>query len=395
MASTGVMSVLGFVFWIIIARFYDAHEVGLATAMISVMGLITNLSTLGLNVALIRFLPNSKRKNDMINTAFTLTIIVTILMSTFYLLISFLISPDLLFIQENLYLSLLFIFFMVISVIYSLLESIFISYRESKYNFISKILFSLSKLFLPFIFILLGIYTSLAIFSSWMISMFLGIIFLLYILIKNFEYKPKFNFYKSIFTNIGKYSIGSYIAGFLGGLPATILPLMITYYISPSHTAFYFIAMQIAILLYTIPTATTNSLFAEGSYDEKKLSTLVKKTAKIIYIILLPSMLLIVLFGKYILILFGLNYSLNATYLLTLFAFSSIFFVINRIGENYLKIKKKINLLILTGFLRAFFILISVYYLIHLGLVGVGYGWLIGVALTSLTYIVIYFSINK
>jgi len=38
MISTGIMAVLGFVFWLVIARLFNTHDVGLATTIISVMG---------------------------------------------------------------------------------------------------------------------------------------------------------------------------------------------------------------------------------------------------------------------------------------------------------------------------------------------------------------------
>ncbi|HDZ61493.1 MAG TPA: hypothetical protein ENH46_07310, partial [Candidatus Pacearchaeota archaeon] len=41
----------------IIARMFAIYEVGLATTIISVMGLITGFSVLGLNIGLIRYLP--------------------------------------------------------------------------------------------------------------------------------------------------------------------------------------------------------------------------------------------------------------------------------------------------------------------------------------------------
>ena len=57
MISTLIMSVLGFVFWMVASRLYSADSIGLATAIISVMGLIVGLSVLGLNAGIIRYLP--------------------------------------------------------------------------------------------------------------------------------------------------------------------------------------------------------------------------------------------------------------------------------------------------------------------------------------------------
>lgn len=52
----------GFFFWLIVARFYPAEEVGLASAIISAMGLIGMLSLLGFDISLVRFLPEREIK---------------------------------------------------------------------------------------------------------------------------------------------------------------------------------------------------------------------------------------------------------------------------------------------------------------------------------------------
>ena len=62
--STGVMAGLGFFFWIIVARLYPTEQIGLATTMISIMGLITSFSLLGINIGIIRYLPKAKKKNE-------------------------------------------------------------------------------------------------------------------------------------------------------------------------------------------------------------------------------------------------------------------------------------------------------------------------------------------
>jgi len=47
----------GFFFWLIAARFYSTADIGLASAIISAMGLIAMLSLLSFDISLVRFLP--------------------------------------------------------------------------------------------------------------------------------------------------------------------------------------------------------------------------------------------------------------------------------------------------------------------------------------------------
>jgi hypothetical protein len=65
--------------------------------------------------------------------------------------------------------------------------------------------------------------------------------------------------------------------GHLLGLPAMVLPILITNLIGVKFSAYFYMAMMIANLLYIIPTATSQSLFAEGSHIETELKMHLKK----------------------------------------------------------------------------------------------------------------------
>ena len=60
LANFSMNAVVGFVFWLIAARFFDAKDVGLATSTVSAISLLALLSRVGLDMRLIRFLPGNK-----------------------------------------------------------------------------------------------------------------------------------------------------------------------------------------------------------------------------------------------------------------------------------------------------------------------------------------------
>jgi O-antigen/teichoic acid export membrane protein len=59
MAGTAVTSLSGFAFWALAAHTYSAEMVGLSSAAISAMGLISGVCTLGLDAVLVRYLPTA------------------------------------------------------------------------------------------------------------------------------------------------------------------------------------------------------------------------------------------------------------------------------------------------------------------------------------------------
>ena len=103
MSGTFILGGLGFVFWIIVARLYKTEQVGIATTLISIMALLSSLTILGLGSSLMRHLPKSTHKNELINSSFVIVMLVTLLASVIFLLGLQIFSPQLLFLRSNLF----------------------------------------------------------------------------------------------------------------------------------------------------------------------------------------------------------------------------------------------------------------------------------------------------
>ena len=383
MLNTGVMAFLGFFFWVINTRLYSTEQVGIATTLISVMTLISSFCILGLDSGLIRYMPTSERKNEMINTSFILVTLMSILISLIYLIFLKTFSPKLLFVRENIVFSLLFILFIVFSSLNIISENVFIAYRSSKYVLIKNIIFSITKLILPFTLIALGSY---GIFMSVGIALAIAFGLSLFFLILKYNYlfKPKIN--NDILKRMTKFSLGNYIAGFLAVSPAMILPILMTNTIGAKYTAYFYMDMMVASLLYIIPIATSQALFAEGSYNESDLKIHLKKAVKIISIIIIPVIIITIFFGKYILLAFGKDYSDEGLIFLRLLALSGIFVSFNTIFGTILRIKHRIMMLIYINLICAISILGLSYLFLTKGLLGIGFAWIIGQGLASLIY---------
>jgi O-antigen/teichoic acid export membrane protein len=394
MLSTGVMAVFGFFFWILVARLYTTEQIGLATTMISVITFITTFSLLGLDIGLIRYLPKSKEKNEQINTSFLTTALATLVIVAVFLVELKTFSPKLFFIKENPYYIFLFIFFTVFSTSNSLIDNIFIAFRNAKFILIKNTIFSVLKFALPFILVSFGAY---GIFGSYMGALVVGFAVSFIILIAKFKYEPRLMINQSTVKEVGRYSLGNYIAGFIGGLPTLALPLMITNMLKPEITAYYYMAMMIVGLLFIIPGATTQSLFAEGSHNEEEMKQHVIKAIKIIAIILVPAILVTVLFGNYILLVFGKNYSAEGFRFLQIIALSGIFVSINTVFGTILKIERRIKMMIFINCLSALLILGLSYSFISSGLLGIGIAWIIGQLIISIIYVALikFFHINN
>ena len=141
--STAIMAFFGFFFWIINARLFKPEQVGIATSLISVVTLISSFSLLGLNNGIVRYLPTSERKNQKINTAFTLVALASALIAFFYLIFINKFSPKLLFVRQNIFFAMFFIVVIVFSALNTISETVFIAYRSTSYILIKNTIISI------------------------------------------------------------------------------------------------------------------------------------------------------------------------------------------------------------------------------------------------------------
>lgn len=194
-----------------------------------------------------------------------------------------------------------------------------------------------------------------------------------------------------VLSRMFKLSFGNYIASFTSSLPLTVLPILITNKLGNSQAAYYFMSMSIVSLLLTVQKSANSSLFAEGSTDDKELKKLIFKSIKFISLFSIPSILAIVLFGQYILLFFGKEYSTEGIALLRLLAVSVIFTTINGTLSAVLNIKGKVNIIIIMCLIGPALLLSLVYFSIPFGLTSLGIAWIIGEGIIAFLYVLVVF----
>ncbi|MEX1131570.1 MAG: oligosaccharide flippase family protein [Candidatus Woykebacteria bacterium] len=384
MASTFILAILGFVFWIFIAKLYDVETVGIATTLISIMTLISSFSLLGLNVGLIRYLPKSSVRNETITSSFILATLSTILITSAFFFGLNIFSPKLLFLQKNYFYFVSFSIFMIGATFNILIESIFMAYRAASNILLKNTVLSILKLCFPFFFISFGSY---GIFTATALATLLSVIISCGILVFRYNYKPALVFNTTAVKVMAFFSGGNYIAGFLSQAPTLILPLLIINYLHSATAAYYYVDAMILNLLVIIPLATTQSLLTEGSYNSALLREHTIKTVKIIFLLLIPAILIIFFFGNILLNFFGKTYEAEAFAFLKIISVSAIFMAISLIGNAILKIRHQIKTLIVMSLLSFIFGLGFPYLFIPHGLAGVGWGWLLGQCILAIAYL--------
>jgi len=377
MLNTAIMALCGFFFWMVVARYYTEAAVGYSSAIISAISLIAIISLVGLNTSLIRFLPQAAKPRELINSCYTLSALVSLVVAAIFIAGLSLWSPALVFIKQNAVFTAAFIIFALLWTLSSLVGSTFIARRRAGFVLSKNTIYSVLKIPLPILFVLF--FRTFGIVASWGIAIAIALAVSIFLFLPKVQdsYKPMPIVRLSLFKDMWRYSAGNYLANLLAASPAFILPLMVVNLLGAEQNAYFYIAWMIAGLLSAIPGAVASSLFAEGSHFEDKLKENVLKSLKFTFLLLVPAVIVLVLVGKWLLLAFGQSYSLNALHLLWILSLSSLPFAINHIYSGILRVKSRLKeLMAIWGFIALSVLIVSYLIMPAAGIIGIGYAWL-------------------
>ncbi len=258
-----------------------------------------------------------------------------------------------------------------------MMDFIFIAKRRAELALVKNTIFSLLKIPLPILFVLF--FGTFGIVSSWGIAIGVALAISLFLFLPRVQngYRPAPRVNLGIIKDIRWYSAGNYFAALFYAAPTFVLPLMIVNLLGAEQNAYFYVAWMIATLLFAIPMAASQSLFAEGSHFEDELGGNVRRSFGFIFLLLIPVMILLFLLGKWLLLLFGASYSANALILLRILVLSSIPFGVNSVYMSILRVRGRIKELVaLYGFTALVTLLGSYFIAPTTGIVGVGYVWI-------------------
>jgi O-antigen/teichoic acid export membrane protein len=378
MGASAFNALIGFIFWMVAARFYSDEAVGLASAIISAMVLAVLFSRLGLEIGLVRFLKNhSEDPKAIINTVFTVGLLSAVAAALIFMAGLDIWSPALLFIRENPLYLLAFVFFCSMSSLNGFSDNTFVASRRSGFVVASGLIFGISKVILAIV--LASFLTSFGIFTSWGLGLTASLIISIFVFLPMVRpgYRFAISIKKKILKDILGYSFANYFSVLLWSAPALIFPLMVINMLGAEANAYFYIGWALSNVIVIIPTSVTTSLFAEGSFNESQLKTHILRTLKMIFLLLIPAVLAVLLLADKLLLLFGTQYSDNSTELVRIMALAVLPLTVNIIYLNIKRIQKDLKMIVCMPALIAFIsILLALILLPRMGFNGAGIAWL-------------------
>ncbi len=380
--STGVMAIGGFFFWALIARLYAPDQVGLASATLSAMALLTTLASLGMGMGLTRHLPSTRDQQDLINVALTIAGAAGMLAAAVFLAGLSLWSPRLSFLTRSPLYVALFVLFTGANTIGGVTPFAFMAFRGGRYILAKAAAAQVVRLAFPALLVFLGAFGIVASVGLSAIAVVVVSFVLLRSVVKS--YRPALAFSRSAAAQIVPFGLANHAADLALAAPSLILPILVVNGLGATSAAHFYIGYFLAVLLLSVVQALAISLFAEGSNDEATLGHTAEHALVLAVAFSALGAGFLWVAGWKLLLLFGSGYSAESTKLLRLVALAAIPASLTYVYLAILRVQKNVKAMLTIAVVLSFATLgLSAILLPKLGVEGAGVGVLAGQGLGS------------
>jgi O-antigen/teichoic acid export membrane protein len=390
--GTGVATAgIGYLYWILAAHTYSTYDVGLGSALISVMSLAATLANLGIGSTLVQALPRreagyawSLTLNAGLATGFVAGLLTGVIMVVALPLSSHRFA----IVEHDAGYAFAFVAGVPLMTVSMLLDQAFVAERAANNMLVRNAAVAVLKiplLVLPVV--LLAWVGALGILLSWVVAMAVVLIGGLLLLIPRLgrayclTARGIVGQVRSMLSSF----VGHHFINLGGDLSQYLLPVLVTVRLSPTDNAYFYTTGKLVSFFFMVSSAVAVSLFAEGSHAAGDLPRKVRSSAAICGTLLGPAMLVCFLGGRYILLLFGPGYAQHGLTLLMIYVASAVPDAITNIYVSVLRVQRRLRFAALLNLSMAALILALGWLLLPvLGIAGAGWAWLIAQVAGSL-----------
>ncbi len=389
MVSGLIGAPLGFFFLVVASTFYKLSDVGYAATFVNTVTFLIAAGSLGLPIALIRFLPESDDPSALVNTSLTVVGVLGVVLVIAFMLGLRIWAPGLVvvfgrpeYIPIAALTALAFAFGPV-------LDQTAIAVRRAEIFTFRVFLLSLIKIPLPVVFVLsLPLLSgALGVYMSWSVSVAISVVIVAFVLLPRVipGYRPRPHFSRSRLRVMFAFGLGNWVASLIGGAGGLLLPLLVINTVAGNAAelaAVYYAVTVMAGILLLIPQATMTSLYAEASQRNADRTRDERRAIALSIVLLLPGILGVWLFASSLLGLFKLaQYAGLGTLPLQILSLTSIPAFLNSVFGTRVRVRKEVIPLIVSAAIGSGATLVLGYYLLLLyGLVGLAIAVVVGQA---------------
>lgn len=380
MATTVLTSGFGAVYWIIAAHAYTTSTVGLAAALVSAMTLASVLSTFGIQAALVHRLPVRAAGREWSATLSAGLLAAAALALAGGTLVAIALPRasarfDLLGEDE---VGPLFVAGVVLTTLATVLDFTFVAERAAVQGTKRNGIASLAKVALLALPVAVGFAGSRTLLGSWVAALAVGVIVgLLLVRRLDGQFRPTLTGIGGELRVIAPSLPAQHVINIAAGLPTFTLPLLVAAELSPAANAHFYATWMVGSAFFIISPAVSWSLFAEGRRGERMLAATLRRAGFYTAAMLLPLMALFLLFGHWLLELFGHDYAAAGGTLLVILVLSAIPDAVTNLFVATMRVRGTLAPAAAVNVgMAALTLLLAWQLLPPLGIAGAGWAWL-------------------
>lgn len=374
-ASTAIASVSGLGFWALVARLYGAEDVGLGAAMVSALMLLATLSTLGLGMGLIRFLPDSgSSATALINGCLAATALAGAAAAAVFLAGLPAWAPELSSgggLLEGPLPALAFVAFAAAMTVATAQPYAFLAVRKTRYMLAQVIVTQAARFALVAALVFLGAFGIGA--SAGMAGALATVVGFALLARGVPGYRPGVALDVGSVRRLLPFSMANHTADVLLLAPGLVLTIVVVNRLGSEQAAYFYMAWFLGYLLASTSAHLSLSLFAVGSYRPEALRELSRNAAAAGLAIAAAGGLALLLAGDRVLLLFGPEYASEGTALLRVMALAALPAAVLNVYLGSLRVmRRSAELVLIAGMVAATTVALSYALLPEVGLKGAG-----------------------
>lgn len=323
-ATTGIASALGFLYWALAARLFTQQAVGYGSAAVSAITLLGTIGMFGLGTVLIGELPRRRRRSGLVSAALLASGLGSLVLGLGFSVVAPFISRRFEHISGTPGLGVLFAVGVMVTGATLVFDQATIGLMRGGLQLSRNVAFAAAKLLaLPATLIILHAQFGVGITVSWVAGTAVSLVpVAVWLRLKGTQIIPRPDW--GVLRGLGKAAIAHSLLNIAITVPWALIPVLVTVVVSPSANAAFYAAWMLLNFLYIIPGALSTVLFAVAAADPQMIASKLRFTLRLSLLIGLPGVAVLIFGGHLILSMFGQGYARAATLPLCLLAFGYI-----------------------------------------------------------------------
>ena len=313
LATTGVTSLLGFIYWIFATRLFSQGSVGYGSAEVSAMTLLGSIGMLGLNTLLIGELPRRTDRAGLVSAALLACGLSSLVLGLGFAVVAPRVSIRFAAMTGTPDHAALFAAGVALTGVTLVFDQATIGLMRGGLQLGRNIAFAVVKvLALPACAFILHDRFGVGITLSWVTGMALSLALVavrLWLAGKPVLARPDWG----VLRGLGRTAMAHNWLNLAMTMPFYVLPVLVTVVVSPSANAAFYIATMLAAFLALVPIHLATVLFAVVAAHPQEVAGKLRFALRVSFMIGLPGMAVLIMGAHLALGLFGKGYAAQAT----------------------------------------------------------------------------------